>query len=77
MMRAFPCVCLCWEGTVGLTAGVLFCVSGVVPEPFSICTQSIAVLCSIAVVSCALELLRGGRGAFLELNSDSYSSCFT
>lgn len=36
-----------------------------------------AVLCSIAVVSCTLGLLRGGRGAFLELNSDSYSSCFT
>lgn len=40
-------------------------------------TIQFAVLCSIAVVSCTLGLLRGGRGAFLELNSDSYSSCFT
>lgn len=48
------------EGTVGLTAGVLFCVSGVVPEPISICTQS-------SLQSCvALQLSHARSGCWGE-----------
>lgn len=69
------------QGTVGLTGGVLLCVSecewNCAWTHQYLCIIQFAVLCSIAVVSCMLGLLRGGRGAFLELNSDSYSSCFT